>query len=116
MSPKGGDPHPIRYQKKKKKKKKKQSSPQALYHWEEGYTERQQQTMTQQRAGLSGPIFVVDPETLCDDASHLAWTHALGVPSVLLYVLGLPAVAIGRQLLALAYSTKICKSNWPLAR
>lgn len=41
-----------------------------------------------------GPIFVVDPETLCTDASHLAWVNALGVPSLLVYVLGLPALAL----------------------
>ncbi|SVC80233.1 uncharacterized protein METZ01_LOCUS333087, partial [marine metagenome] len=45
--------------------------------------------------GLSGPIFVVDPETLCNDESHLAWIYALGVPSVLVYLLGLPIFAIG---------------------
>ena len=42
-----------------------------------------------------GPIFVVDPEILCTDTSHLVWVNALGVPSVLVYVIGLPTSAIG---------------------
>ena len=42
-----------------------------------------------------GTIFVVDPETLCTDLSHREWTHGVGVPSILVYVLGLPAMAMG---------------------
>ena len=42
-----------------------------------------------------GSIFVVDPETLCTDESHRVWLNGVGVPSILLYVLGLPALALG---------------------
>ena len=44
--------------------------------------------------GLSSPIFVVDPETFCDDALHMVWINALGIPSVLVYLLGLPLLAV----------------------
>ena len=42
-----------------------------------------------------GSIFIVDPETLCTDESHQVWLNGVGVPSILLYVLGLPALALG---------------------
>jgi len=42
-----------------------------------------------------GSIFVVDPETLCTDESHRVWLNGVGVPSILVYVLGLPALALG---------------------
>eukprot|EP00944_MAST-04C_sp_MAST-4C-sp1_P005340 g5340.t1 len=41
-----------------------------------------------------GSIFVVDPETLCTDALHVEWVNALAIPSVLVYVVGLPVVAV----------------------
>ena len=41
-----------------------------------------------------GSIFLKDPETLCTDESHQAWVNGLGVPSILLYVLGLPSWAM----------------------
>ena len=41
-----------------------------------------------------GSIFVVDPETLCTDTVHTQWVHGLAVPSVVLYILGLPTVAV----------------------
>ena len=41
-----------------------------------------------------GSIFVVDPETLCTDKVHTQWVHGLALPSVVLYVLGLPTIAV----------------------
>jgi hypothetical protein len=40
-----------------------------------------------------GLIFVVDPETLCTDASHRWWVNFVGWPAVVVYVLGLPIAA-----------------------
>ena len=40
-----------------------------------------------------GLIFVVDPETLCTDASHRWWVNFIGWPAVVVYVLGLPLAA-----------------------
>ena len=42
-----------------------------------------------------GYIFVVDPETLCSDASHQLWRNVLGWPCILLYIFGLPATGLG---------------------
>ena len=41
-----------------------------------------------------GLIFMVDPETLCDDSTHQAWVWGVGVPSVLGYVIGLPLASV----------------------
>ena len=41
-----------------------------------------------------GSVFVVDPETLCTDDTHRMWIGLVGVPSVLLYVMGLPLGAL----------------------
>ena len=35
-------------------------------------------------------IFVVDPETSCDSTTHLWWKYGLGIPGIVVYVLGLP--------------------------
>ena len=49
VSPRGGDPHPKRYTKKKKTPTGPKAPPRALYHWEEGYTEQQEQDLAQER-------------------------------------------------------------------
>ncbi len=41
-----------------------------------------------------GSVFLIDPETKCTDSSHLLWRNLLGVPSVIVYILGLPAAAM----------------------
>ncbi len=41
-----------------------------------------------------GSIFVVDPEVLCDSRVHRLWQNAVGVPCILLYIIGLPLFAI----------------------
>ena len=41
-----------------------------------------------------GLIFMVDPETLCDDSTHQAWVWGVGVPGVLGYVVGLPLTSV----------------------
>ena len=41
-----------------------------------------------------GSIFIMDPQVLCDDSSHLIWQNAVGVPCILLYILGLPLFAL----------------------
>ena len=41
-----------------------------------------------------GSVFLIDPETKCTDSSHLLWRNLLGVPSVIVYIVGLPAVAM----------------------
>ena len=41
-----------------------------------------------------GSIFIMDPQVLCDDSSHLIWQNAVGVPCILLYIIGLPLFAL----------------------
>ena len=49
VSPKGGDPHPRRYKKKAVQNIQK-AAPKALYHWEEGYTENEEQRIMPEKA------------------------------------------------------------------
>lgn len=41
-----------------------------------------------------GSIFVADPEVLCTDDVHKRWQFMLGLPCLLVYVLGLPVSAL----------------------
>jgi hypothetical protein len=41
-----------------------------------------------------GNIFVIDPETLCDDKVHQMYQHTLGIGCILCYVVGLPSFGV----------------------
>ena len=41
-----------------------------------------------------GNIFIIDPETLCDDKIHQTYQHTLGIGCILCYVIGLPLFGV----------------------